>query len=399
MKFAVIIPTTGGPLLIRHLRPRPALPSSSVFAEGDFRPLTWSGDYARLCAKEGPLQRIVPALVPHELRLSGSFDAGRSWEVPVALAHLLLARGHEIVGSIDDADAVLFATGAVDLDLAPIAGDYALLDKLERLKSSRLDLAKAGKRLFLLLPSGPEQAAAHDRSASDVPHAVILPSDNLPAIAARIDSVTAPKAVMPLGHATAAPVSRRGLWTAAALITLSVGAGGVYAWQRHMPIKPAVVLEEREHMPTPGSNIAPEQPNKGKTGERETLSPPPKPKPLLAMDELRAPTGGSCKAVLFGSARPTRKPVVISDDRQAPTSRWDDTLCGVALKPALGSLSLTLSGDLEAASMPVMQTADREQIYLLKASTSQNLLYQIQINGKDGDGKAVDALIRHSIDR
>ena len=52
-------------------------------------------------------------LVPHELRLSRSFDTGRSWEVPVALAHGLLARGHAIVAEPAEADLILWATGAV----------------------------------------------------------------------------------------------------------------------------------------------------------------------------------------------------------------------------------------------------------------------------------------------
>ncbi|WP_187371573.1 hypothetical protein [Methylobacterium oryzihabitans] len=155
----VVIPTTAGPLCLRALRPRPGLPAPAAFADGDYRPLPWSADYARLCAAGGPLARLLGAApAAHELRLSGSFDAGRSWEVPVSLAHGLAARGHPLAAGPEEAGLIVWATGAVDLDLAVRPGDYALLDKIAR---SRALLAAAPDAvLAVLLPEGPERAPA-----------------------------------------------------------------------------------------------------------------------------------------------------------------------------------------------------------------------------------------------
>lgn len=152
----VIIPTTAGPLRLRSLTPRPGLPAAAAFADGDYRPLPWSADYAGLCAPSGPLARFTQAdLPPHELRLTGSFDAGRSWEVPVCLTHGLIARGHRLAAEPAQADLILWATGAVDRDLAVRPGDYALLDKIERCRALLAEAPDAA--LAVLLPEGPER--------------------------------------------------------------------------------------------------------------------------------------------------------------------------------------------------------------------------------------------------
>ncbi|MFY9290560.1 MAG: hypothetical protein WAP03_07675, partial [Methylorubrum rhodinum] len=183
----IIIPTTAGPLRLRALTPRPGLPASAAFADGDYRPLPWSADYARLCAAGGPLARLVGHEVgPHELRLSGSFDAGRSWEVPVGLAHGLAARGHRLVAEPAEADLILWATGAVDLDLAVLPGDYALLDKIERSRSLLAEAPRA--RLAVLLPDGPERAAA-ETAVRALGRPEMLPGKGL---AAALDALTRP---------------------------------------------------------------------------------------------------------------------------------------------------------------------------------------------------------------
>jgi len=162
MRLLFVIPTTGGPLVVTALRPRPGLPASAAFAEGDFGPLPWSGRYGSLCAPGGPFFRAIPHLAPHELRLSASFDAGRSWEAPVALAHLLLARGHTCAARPAEAEAIIWTTGAIDLDLAPIRGDYELSRKIEKTAALLAEVPETTP-IFVILPPAPDAEAAWTR--------------------------------------------------------------------------------------------------------------------------------------------------------------------------------------------------------------------------------------------
>lgn len=165
VSILVVVPTTGGPVVLRSLKRRPGLPASAAFAAGDYRPLPWSGDYARLAAAGGPLSRLAGEVSePYELRLSGSFDAGRSWEVPVCLAHGLLARGHSLTADPEAADLVLWATGAVDLDLAVLPGDYALLDKLAR--SATCSRRRRAPTSRSSCPTGPRRRRPRGRFAT-----------------------------------------------------------------------------------------------------------------------------------------------------------------------------------------------------------------------------------------
>lgn len=155
MKATVIIPTTTRPVLISGLQERPNIKASMVVAEGDFRGLPISDDYDRLIGVSGPLSTIVgrPGLPPHMLRLSHAFESGRSWEVPVCIAHFLSSRGVTLVRDPAEADLVCWATGAVDSDLSVVPDRYFLDQKL----SASLDLLRnvpAKALTIVLLPKG-----------------------------------------------------------------------------------------------------------------------------------------------------------------------------------------------------------------------------------------------------
>ena len=83
----VIVPTTHEPITIESLKRRRRLPASYVALKGDFRPLQISSDYDRFV--RGPLQAVLGELVSFELVLDGDIDCGRSWELPVLIAHFL----------------------------------------------------------------------------------------------------------------------------------------------------------------------------------------------------------------------------------------------------------------------------------------------------------------------
>ncbi|WP_410824802.1 hypothetical protein, partial [Methylobacterium oryzisoli] len=293
----VVVPTTGGPLRLRALRPRPGLPASAAFAEGDYRPLPWSADYARLAAPGGPLARIPGvAAVPHELRLSGSFDAGRSWEVPVCLAHGLIARGLRLAAEPGEADLVLWATGAVDLDLAILPGDYALLDKIARSRDLFDAAPQAG--LAVLLPEGPERAEA-ERALGALGRArppVILPAGS---VRASLDALTRPDA-----RAPAAP-GRRLARTAAMAAGLAVAAGLAGAAALGALHGRPSPEGRAEAPPDPAPQIAAAEPQSLPEPVRETWVAA----PALVVEELIAPARSSCRRVAFGADPAERRPV------------------------------------------------------------------------------------------
>ncbi|KQQ14605.1 hypothetical protein ASF53_08175 [Methylobacterium sp. Leaf123] len=389
LAILVVIPTTRGPLRLRSLNPRPGLPAPAAFADGDYRPLPWSADYARLCAPGGPVARLGgEAGGPHELRLSGSFDAGRSWEVPVCLAHGLAARGHRFVAEPAEADLILWATGAVDLDLAVLPGDYALLDKIER---SRTLLAEAPDvPLAVLLPEGPERepaaAAFHALGRKEAPR--LLPGET---VQAAVEALTQPNQM------NASEPQRRArrlaLPAGAAAAVVLVALGGFFA----LGARQAPVVGSGND-PAAGTASVEPAPVAAPVAEIAPPSPPPAEAPAaIRVEELRAPPGSSCRRVAFGAEQPERRPVTPeSGDRLAPT-RLVPELCGLAIAAAPG-LRLEIGPELRAAALPPVRLADGAQGYFLREGSRQNLVYAVQARPEPGaarpGGRIVHALTR-----
>lgn len=405
LSVLVVIPTTRGPLRLRALNPRPGLPAPAAFADGDYRPLPWSADYARLCAPGGPLARLDGPRTPHELRLSGSFDAGRSWEVPVCLAHGLAARGHRLAAEPAQADLILWATGAVDLDLAVLPGDYALLDKIER---SRALLAEAPDvPLAVLLPEGPERvpAEAAFRSLGRAEAPRFLPPGS---ILEALEALTRPQTTntpAPWRHAP-----RRVLRAGAAVACLAALVGFIVlraqrttiAVSDNNPVSGLAVTEPTRSMcyaklplvsPLAAkSQVAIDLQNALATGLAATKparinacyaenfqpSPPTAETSLaLRVEELRAPPGSSCRRVAFGADPPERRPVARDDGDRLVPSRLVPELCGLAFATAPG-LRLAIGPELRAAALPPVRLADGAQGYFLREGGRQNLVYAVQ---------------------
>jgi hypothetical protein len=366
MRFFVLIPTTGGPIVLKSLKPRAGLPASTAFAEGDFRPLPWSSDYARLCASA--LAPVIPGLVPHELRTSGSFDAGRSWEVPVTLAHLLVARGHEIVSDLDSADALVWATGAVDLDIIPIAGDYAVADKLA-LSKPLFEQAKGKKTLFIA-PAAPGAGLTE----SWMMDAGLKPADPQ-SLVTQLDRFlyqAVPEKSEPKAPVALLPQKGKALFGLVAGLLVLLAAVGAYGfWRNGQP-------------PTDPSPVPIEKPVEKKDEAKPVIKAvePQKPpeKPVVLLFELRADNAAGCKKLVFGTGSAKRLPVAAKDSIFAQ-SKQDGTLCGVALKPEKTGAVLKISGDLTAASLPPVSEKDGTMVYLFKAKPLQNIVYRVQVEG------------------
>ncbi|WP_240540107.1 adenylate/guanylate cyclase domain-containing protein [Salinarimonas soli] len=155
MRALFVIPTTGGPVVIRRILRRD-LPLSLVVADGDYRPLPVSEDYSRLVAADGPVAGVLgrEAAGCFELRLDRAFESGRSWEFPVALAHAAHAAGWDLVDDPAQAERLVIATGALDRDLRLVPADYSLTLKAERMTDLVRAALGAGARVAAFIPGG-----------------------------------------------------------------------------------------------------------------------------------------------------------------------------------------------------------------------------------------------------
>ncbi|XYD10482.1 hypothetical protein R1A27_08420 [Methylobacterium sp. NMS12] len=365
----VVVPTTRGPLVLRGLRPRPGLPAPAAFADGDYRPLPWSADYARLCGAAGPLARWAGrAPEPHELRLSGSFDAGRSWEVPVCLAHGLAEGGRPLAAAPAEADLILWATGAVDLDLTVLPGDYALLDKVERSAAMMAEAPDAA--LAVLLPDGPERAQAEAVFRGMGRTVRILPSHSVP------EALAALTALRPPERAETPPARR---WRRLALPAGAVAAAGLAGVLALGATRPDPVSDPPAGPATPPPRI-----------EVRIASP-------IHVSELRAPAGSSCRRVAFGADPPERRPVPAESGDHLAASRLTPDLCGLAIGVEPG-LRAQVGPELRDAALPAVRLADGALGYFLREGARQNLVYTVQAVPEAGTGAAAGRLV-HALTR
>lgn len=144
----VVIPTTDGPIEICKLERLTRIPVSTMQLHGDFRQLRIAPDYHAFVT--GPLTLHGISDGAWRLELDDEIDTGRSWELPVLVAHLLKEappRGR-----------LIWATGAVDGDLCPAAGNYHLDRKIE-VNRSLFESARAEEReIVAILPPSEDPA-------------------------------------------------------------------------------------------------------------------------------------------------------------------------------------------------------------------------------------------------
>ena len=161
MQVCVIVPTTDGPAPILRLTCLAHAPRSVMRTQDDYRPLPPSGRYHAFVQTGGALaDRLGQEGGQFELRLGAAVETGRSWELPVAIAHWLLGQGHELAA--DAPDLVIWATGALDNDLSLLRRDYHLGSKLEQSVGSLQDALRQGARVCMLLPEAVEVPAELD---------------------------------------------------------------------------------------------------------------------------------------------------------------------------------------------------------------------------------------------
>ncbi|MCB8837754.1 hypothetical protein [Aurantimonas sp. VKM B-3413] len=333
----LIIPTTAGPVVIRGVRRRPRLPASYMAIAGDFRPLALSGDYDRFV--NGPLRQVAPDLPAVELSLDGDLDCGRSWELPVLIAHCL-----ELAGLLDEATPTLvWATGMVDADLDPLPAEYHLPMKLALSEALFSEARARDERIVMvvpppLTPAEREVVEAFARrygaelmiaerladvfAAFDLP----LPGDageKLPALAGGAE--TGADAAEPDGRGRR--LSRIPTLIALSLLAVTGSAGLAY-----------LVFS---------SGLSTEPTNPGHPPERAEFAAG----PVLSVDGLYAEDRAACKERIFYGRPLTTEPALQGADGLVVASR--PGLCGLRFRNlADGPRALTLDPRLAGLGIP-----------------------------------------------
>lgn len=229
MRVLVLLPTTGALNRVVRLEARPDLPASGVYARHDFRPLAITADYDALTARSGPLAALgspVRAGV-HRLWLEGPIEAGKSWELPVLLAHLVTALGAELAAAPSGADLVLWSTGAVDLDLRIPDHDYRLAAKAAHSIAVLTEAAAHGAAIVALVPACADAAPLREALAQAGVTARIESVDGVAPARAVVEAALRGRAVT----VAAPPGGRRRAVRAAAVIAAVavLGLGVVHA--------------------------------------------------------------------------------------------------------------------------------------------------------------------------
>ena len=112
-RIRVYIATTEGPVAVQKITAEdPDVPSVAC-RDGTTEVLAISRDYTRFVDRGTGLVAALTGHGAYRLDLDRPVDGGRSWQLPVLLAHLLEAEGR-LAGPDDPADLVLLATGEVD---------------------------------------------------------------------------------------------------------------------------------------------------------------------------------------------------------------------------------------------------------------------------------------------
>ena len=381
MRVSVIIPTTDGPSRLLHLAPLQKAPRSVMRTQDDYRPLPVSAAYQAFAAPGGPLDMAFGLQASaFDLRLSARIDSGRSWELPVALAHWLQAQGHEL--SAQAPDRVLWATGALDLDMGVIAQDYHLAAKLAGSRDVLNAAAAQGCTVSALLP-GP--ASAPEGLSDRI---------TLTRVNSFSQAITALEPLMGAGKAQAS-VTRRSTGGRRHLVALSGVAGLAVlaalallapeirqAWAPG-PLTENTVLADDNNAALAGSESAEEPAEESTAASTEVSAEGPAAAPesqtetqadieaeadapapwtlaeLPALVLMRPGADASCISVHFGGATPQREhlPATSEGFEEASLER----LCGIglALPEAAGAaLNVVLPETLLPHVMPSDHSAE-----------------------------------------
>ena len=152
MRVLVIIPTTDGPTRIIQLRRLKQVPLSQVVLLGDYVPnAELSERYHALTDAAGPLGELLDfSGARHEICIDRAPEMGRSWELPVAIAHWAIDRGHIL--DAETPEAVIWATGVIVTGRQIGDENYHIPNKLKTSREALASLASLEAELYIILP-------------------------------------------------------------------------------------------------------------------------------------------------------------------------------------------------------------------------------------------------------
>ncbi len=175
---AIIIPTTAGLRRVCSARFREELPVSLIRLDGSFAPFSQSQAAHQLV--DGPLRRLSPAGHSFDLALDGDIEDGRSWELGFACAWSFARFWPEaLCAEPENAERLLWVTGAIDMDLAPQAASYFIADKLKLSASLFEQTRDLGLEIVVATPpslGGNDEAALDDLANRDPNIQVLRPA-------------------------------------------------------------------------------------------------------------------------------------------------------------------------------------------------------------------------------
>lgn len=156
-RVAILIATTGGPVLVERITPEPA-PQSMVCLRRQSDVLPISPDYDDFVRPGSGV--IMRDFGPYEegafrLDVSGPVGTGTSWQLGVYAAHALFKSEDCVLSSLEEADLIVWMTGTVDYDLNVGAVEHMA----EKVESSALLLADfIAKGVPIIFCAAPENA-------------------------------------------------------------------------------------------------------------------------------------------------------------------------------------------------------------------------------------------------
>jgi len=283
LRIAVMVPTTREPVWITSLAELPDGFTSMVLADEDYRTLDMSADFDMLVSAHGPFARNIGGYVPkaYEVRLTAPLESGRSWEVPTLVALYLTMLGHEIVDDRETCDAVIMASGAVNMSLDIARHRYFLAKKLRVCGPSLANAAESGVATIVRLPSTsqdeetplpgldalpPDVSVGHDASLLTALTGICERLGIKATGIAAVDDATQDKAGAPVAREETRPVRFFGgpVFAGGALVAVLAGLGAAQSLEI-MPDTPRPAIPPyRAETSQPGQT--------GKTGEPVVLA-------------------------------------------------------------------------------------------------------------------------------
>ncbi|MDV7338354.1 DUF4384 domain-containing protein [Terasakiella sp. A23] len=214
-RIAILIATTGGPVLVDRITPEPA-PQSMVCLRRQSDVLPISADYDDFVRPGSGV--IMREFGPYEegafrLDVSGPIGTGLSWQLGVYAAHAVFKSDTCELSDLDEADEIIWLSGTVDYDLN--VGDVDHM--AEKVESSAIMLADfIAKGTPIIFAAGIENAKflADHKPPAGIEVLALQTTKDLMQVLGLVEDE----------NVQDSPAPNKSFWPMAALAVLAVGA-------------------------------------------------------------------------------------------------------------------------------------------------------------------------------